>query len=141
MKVSSRNDSSIYTRLPENVTNIWYSPILGHSRRINVCVVPPLGKKNLPHISTELCVPKFDRSLLLKILNTYFLKLCPYAACLPHHCFAAPTPHCPICHKRNFETNVSILVYSLATWSVFVKQRKRDRIRIICFYIPQCSIT
>ncbi len=36
--------------------------------------------KILPHIFTELCVSKFVWSLLLKILNTYFLKLFPYGS-------------------------------------------------------------
>ncbi len=61
---------------------------------------PMLGKI-LPHIFTELCVPKFAWSCLLKILNTYFLKLFPYAAPLPHHCGAAPPPRHPICHNGN----------------------------------------
>ncbi len=46
--------------------------------------------KILPHIFTELCAPKFAWSLLLKILNTYFLKLFPSAATLPHYCVAVP---------------------------------------------------
>ncbi len=41
MKVSSRDYSSVYARTPKNVTNIWYLPILSHSWRIDVCVVPP----------------------------------------------------------------------------------------------------
>ncbi len=48
--------------------------------------------KILPHIFTELCIPKFAWSLLLKILNTYFHKLFPYAAPLLHHCIVAPPP-------------------------------------------------
>ncbi len=52
---------------------------------------PILGKV-LPHIFTELCVSKFARSSLLKIFNSYFLKLFPYAAPLHHHCHAAPPP-------------------------------------------------
>ncbi len=46
--------------------------------------------KILPHIFTELCIPKFAWSLLLKILNTYSLKLFPYATPLPHHYVAVP---------------------------------------------------
>ncbi len=44
------------------------------------------------------CARKFAWSLLLKILNTYFLKLFSYAPPLPHHSGAAPPPpHQPIC--------------------------------------------
>ncbi len=63
-----------------------------------VKLFPMLGKI-LPHIFTESCVPKFDWSLLLKILNTYVLKLFSYAAPLPHHCVAALLPRHPICHN------------------------------------------
>ncbi len=42
VKVSSRDYSLIYVRMAENVTNIPYSPILGHSWRIDICAVQPL---------------------------------------------------------------------------------------------------
>ncbi len=37
VKVSSRDYSSIYTRMAENITNIWYSPILSHAENRRMC--------------------------------------------------------------------------------------------------------
>ncbi len=42
VKVNSRNYVSAYARTHEKFTNIWYSPILVYSRRIDICEVPPL---------------------------------------------------------------------------------------------------
>ncbi len=55
VKVSSRDYSSIYARTQENVTNIRYSPILGHFRRIDVCAVPPLLVELL-HFATNFLI-------------------------------------------------------------------------------------
>ncbi len=52
---------------------------------------PMLGKI-LPHTFMKLSVPKFAESLLLKLLNTYFLKLFSYTAPLPRHHVAVPSP-------------------------------------------------
>ncbi len=51
---------------------------------------PQIIRKNFTPYFHRTVRPKICLKLLLKILNTYFLKLFLYAAPLQHHCVAAP---------------------------------------------------